>query len=655
MYTDSNMNLVFDSKKILIVEDSPIQAEYLRHILAKKGYNAVVANNGEEALDLLLEFLPSVVISDILMPGIDGYELCLKIKSDKETKDIPVILLTSLSKTEDLIKAVECGSDNFVSKPFNVNYLLSEIENIISNKKQNKATQGKETIEIQINDKSYLLNANLNQLVTLLISTYDSTVRKNEELRQNQTELLNQKQLLEETVFERTKVLNNELTQKSQIEKELEIKTRIEIANAANLNMEQEQHRITEMKLNETLTLLQQKNIEFEQITFTVSQVKKQLENSTKLKDMFLANMSHEIRTPMNAIIGFSDLLSHKKLGKDEQEYVEAINMAGNNLMTFINDILDISKIEAGMMIFEDKVFSIKGIITSLKTMFTAKASENNIELVFSCDQDVPTGLIGDPDRLTQILINLVGNAILCTHEGKISVNASVSELTDKSTLLEFSVKDSGIGIKQEELEHIFDRCRQAKLSPARKYGGNGLELSIVKQLVELQGGTLSVKSEYNQGSEFSFRMRYKNSLQVHVADTTEAIDKNLIMDQLRKLNILMAEDLPMNILLISGLFSQNKIKVQNAINGRICIEKLKENKYDIILMDMEMPVMNGYEATSIIRNELKSDIPIIAMTAHAMAGEKEKCLRLGMNDYVSKPINPELLFNKMYNLTLTA
>lgn len=655
MTVDSNISIEQDSRRILIVEDSPMQAEYLRHILAKKGYNAVVANNGEEALDLLLEFLPSVVISDILMPGMDGYELCLKIKSDHETKDIPVILLTSLSKSEDLIKAVECGSDNFVSKPYNANYLLSQIENIISNKTPKTHKQEKETIEIVINDNSYLLNANLNKLVSILISTYDTTIRKNEELRLTQSELLSQKQLLEETVVERTRNLNKELTEKAQIEKELEIKARIEIANTNRLNAEKEQRHLAELKLDETLALLQQKNSEFEQLSSTVTHVKKQLEDSTKLKDMFLSNMSHEIRTPMNAILGFSELLSQKALGKNEQEYVGAINKAGNNLMTIINDIFDISKIEAGMMNFDEKPFSVKGVFGSLKTMLKVKENENTVVLDFSCNQDVPEGLIGDPDRLTQILKNLVGNAIKFTHKGKISVNASVSKLMDETSLLKFSVADTGIGIQQNELDHIFEPFRKSDTSNTRKYGGNGLGLSIVKHLVELQGGEVSVKSEYNRGSEFSFAIPYKTSLLVKRQEASPVTDKKLMMDRIRKLSILMAEDLPMNILLISGLFSQNSIKFQTAVNGSICIEKLKENKFDIILMDMEMPVMNGYEATRIIRNELKSNIPIIAMTAHAMAGEKEKCLDFGMNDYVSKPINSDLLFNKMYNLTLNA
>ena len=394
------------------------------------------------------------------------------------------------------------------------------------------------------------------------------------------------------------------------------------------------------------------------------SEAKEKAEESTKLKEAFLANMSHEIRTPMNAIIGFSDILSKGKLKEKEKEYVRIIKSAGENLLTIINDILDISKIEAGMMTFEEHTFSVKEIFKSLNVMMMGKAKEKNLELVFSCDKDVPEVLLGDPTRLTQIIINLTGNAIKFTQKGSIQVHAEVLKNNPASSvdfhkneneniLLEFSVKDTGIGIPPNKLENIFERFRQAESHTTRKYGGTGLGLSIAKQLVELQGGTLFVKSELNAGSVFSFRIPYKKTTEALHAP--EIMGKNYNMKELCKLNILLVEDNRLNVLLILSLFSEYNLKLQVAENGSVGIEKLKENKFDIILMDMEMPVMNGYEAATFIRKELKNKIPIIAMTAHAMAGEKERCLSLGMNDYISKPINANLLFEKMYNLTINS
>lgn len=389
------------------------------------------------------------------------------------------------------------------------------------------------------------------------------------------------------------------------------------------------------------------------------SEAKEKAEESTKLKEAFLANMSHEIRTPMNAIIGFSDILSKGNLEEKEREYVKTIKSAGENLLTIINDILDISKIEAGMMTFEAHVFSPKEIFKSLEVMLIEKAREKKLELVFDCDENVPNNLLGDPTRLTQIIINLAGNAIKFTQKGSIIVLAKVlkdkydpaySNKEDGNVTLEFSVKDTGIGIPQDKLEQIFERFRQAESHITRKYGGTGLGLSIAKQLVELQGGTLEVRSEFNKGSLFSFRIPFKKSS--GVLPMHESPDKKYSIKELCNLNILLVEDNQLNVKLILSLFSEYNLKLKVAENGSVGIEKIKETNFDIILMDMEMPVMNGYEAATFIRNELKSDIPIIAMTAHAMAGEKERCLSLGMNDYISKPINADLLFEKMYNLT---
>ena len=381
-------------------------------------------------------------------------------------------------------------------------------------------------------------------------------------------------------------------------------------------------------------------------------------EESTRLKEAFLANMSHEIRTPMNAIMGFSDILSRRKLGEQEKEYVAIIKSAGENLLTIINDILDISKIEAGMMSFEVKNFSVKEIFKSLNEMLMVKAKEKKLELIFNCDSKVPDCLLGDPTRLSQIIINLAGNAIKFTETGRINVTAHILETENEKIIIEFSVEDTGIGIPQNKLGYIFERFSQAASKTTRKYGGTGLGLSIAKQLVELQGGDLTVISELKVGSIFTFFIPYKKSTAKPL--TAETVEKTYNMEELGKLNILLAEDNKLNVLLISSLFSEHNFKLQVVENGSTCIDKLKENNgltpltktFDIVLMDMEMPVMNGYEATTIIRKDLKNNIPIIAMTAHAMEGEREKCLDLGMNDYISKPINANLLFEKIYNLT---
>jgi len=414
------------------------------------------------------------------------------------------------------------------------------------------------------------------------------------------------------------------------------------------------------LRINATSVLDSQGKIEYAISVFEdVTEIKRaeqeliiarqKAEESSILKEAFLANMSHEIRTPMNAIIGFTELLQKSNLESKEKEYVDIIKTSGENLLHIINDILDISKIEARMMTFESFPLSIKELFYSIKVMLSQKAGAKNLSLTFTCDPGVPDILMGDAKRLTQILINLVSNAIKFTEKGSVEVSASVLSENEDACVVQFSVKDTGIGIATDKLHLIFERFEQAELNTSHKYGGTGLGLSIAKQMVDLQGGEMMVKSTIHEGTEFIFTLPFqksKNESSTVIAPTVKEFD----MSELSKFTILLAEDSMVNAKLITSLFAQNNIKVDVAENGLEAIEKIKNGHYDLVLMDMEMPEMNGYEATIVLRNELHNPIPIIAMTAHAMAGEIEKCLNLGMNDYISKPINAKLLFEKIYN-----
>lgn len=375
-------------------------------------------------------------------------------------------------------------------------------------------------------------------------------------------------------------------------------------------------------------------------------QAKKMAEESVILKETFLANMSHEIRTPMNAILGFTDILLKRNLGATEKDYMQTIKTSGETLLRIINDILDVSKIDSGMMIFEEHPISIKEIFSSLQILLSHKAAEKNLNLTFDYDHSIPDTILGDPTRLTQIILNIAGNAIKFTKKGAVEVFAKLVSTTKEHYDIEISVKDTGIGIAEDKLQFIFERFRQAEAHTTRNYGGTGLGLSIAKQLIELQGGSLKIKSMEGVGSVFSFTLPFKKPVESY----NKIVNQNSHIDfsKLQSLSILLIEDNIINVKFIQSLFSQHGLKTDVAENGKKGIENLLHHHYDLVLMDIEMPEMNGYETTRYIRDELKNDIPIIAMTAHAMAGEKEKCLQLGMNDYISKPINSELLFKKM-------
>lgn len=363
-----------------------------------------------------------------------------------------------------------------------------------------------------------------------------------------------------------------------------------------------------------------------------------------RMKEQFLANMSHEIRTPMNALLGFTNILRRTKLNEDQRTYVQNIHNAGENLLALVNDILDLSKIEAGMMILEETRFSLHSLIGSVGAMFSEKIKEKGIAFAIQIDKAVPDILSGDAIRLTQILVNLLSNAVKFTEAGEIKVDVQLLNEESESATIKIAVIDSGIGIAPAKQKTIFERFQQAEAETTRRYGGSGLGLSIVKQLVELQKGAIYVNSEPGAGSEFVVELTYKlPDLNQLYSEALAAQDEIISVQEIK---VLIAEDNQMNQMLISHLMNSWGIAYHLVSNGEEVIDELKRNTYSIVLMDIQMPGMDGYTATTIIRNQLKLDIPIIAMTAHAMVGEKEKCLRLGMNDYVSKPIKETVLYN---------
>jgi signal transduction histidine kinase/CheY-like chemotaxis protein len=370
----------------------------------------------------------------------------------------------------------------------------------------------------------------------------------------------------------------------------------------------------------------------------------KKVREAAQVKEKFMSNMSHEIRTPMNAILGFTNLLQRESLNTKAQEYVQTIQKSGDNLLTIVNDILDLSKIEAGMLRIETAPFSIRGLLHSVETMFRSKADEKQLKLTAKVGDDMPDTLEGDAVRLTQILVNLVGNAVKFTNAGNVSILVQNNGINKDMIDTGIVVRDTGIGIEREKLSAVFDRFQQAEDSVTRKYGGTGLGLSIVKDLVALQKGTIDAASEPGKGSVFTLNIPYKiasRQTETRKPTGTSASEE----PGFPNIHILVAEDNEINQTLLKNLFSYWNLRYELAQNGKEAIEKLEHGKFDLLLMDIQMPEVDGYTATRHIRNVLHSDIPIIAMTAHAMAGEREKCLSYGMNEYISKPIREEQLY----------
>lgn len=388
---------------------------------------------------------------------------------------------------------------------------------------------------------------------------------------------------------------------------------------------------------------------------FKLVHAKDMAEQSAKVKEQFLANMSHEIRTPMNSIIGFTELLMRSKLNSDQQDSVNAIRQAGDNLTVIINDILDFSKIEAGKLNIEHTLFSFPEVIKTVKNLFALKAQQKNVKLIFNIDHKIPQALIGDAVRLDQVLINLVSNAMKFTSKGWIEISAELKSIAEKRCIIQFKVEDTGIGIPKDKLDMVFQSFTQASSDTTRKYGGTGLGLTIVDQLVKLMGGTLNLKSNEGTGTLFSFTIEFEKGSEDDIVlinkVNTPAEDVSL-----QGMKILLCEDNEMNQRLVDKIIrKQWNADLDIAPNGKAGFEFFKKNDYNIILMDMQMPEMDGFETTRRIRryrDKEKAQVPIMAMTADALVEERKKCFEAGMNDYLSKPFKQGELLHKILILT---
>lgn len=370
-------------------------------------------------------------------------------------------------------------------------------------------------------------------------------------------------------------------------------------------------------------------------------------EDAVKAKQQFLSNMSHEIRTPMNAIIGFTKVVLKTDLTAKQREYLTAIKLSGNSLIVLINDILDLAKVDAGKMTFEEIPFKLSSSLSAMMHLFEAKFQEKNLQLVQEYDNSIPEVLLGDPVRLHQIILNLMSNAVKFTSAGTITVSVHLLNEDEQKAEIECSVADTGTGIPENKTDQIFEKFHQASSDTSRLYGGTGLGLAIAKQLVESQGGTIAVKSEMGVGSVFSFTLPFKKTDQ-----PVESEIELLKFDTDNKnIKVLVVEDIALNQLLMKTLLDDFGFEREMADNGKIAIEKLKAKNFDIILMDLQMPEMNGFEATEYIRTKMKSKIPIIALTADVTTVDLAKCKAVGMNDYIPKPVDERLLYSKIVGL----
>lgn len=757
---------------VMVIDDNVTNLKMLVRLLTSQGYDVRPMTSGQAALDAIRESLPDLVLLDVNMPDMDGYEVCEKLKSDELSKSIPVVFLTALHSTADIVNAFKAGAADYLTKPFRFDELLARVQNHLALRQAHKALEEQSrrfhTLVMNIpgvtirrlwsepdGPPSYI-SERISELTGYTAHDfYDGTVKRTTILHPEDIEFVN--------------ASINEAVQES---RNWELEYRI-LHRHGGIRWVQERGRALSTAGRIEPTYLDAILLDItsrKQVALELEEAQVASGAANRAKSQFLANMSHEIRTPMNAIIGLSELALRTKLTPKQEDYLNKIHSSSKALLGILNDILDFSKIEAGKLELESASFRVDEVLRDLFELLWSRAKKSGLELIMRRNVDVPNVLVGDSLRLSQILTNLVSNAIKFTNQGEVVVHVEMQEDRESEVVLHFCVIDTGIGLSQDQLKNLFKIFSQADASTTRKYGGTGLGLAICKDLVGMMNGNIWAESEPGQGSTFHFtatfgtlpelpdvqsamavtqgaralilvdsssprndisnilesfgleidcsyapeetlRQLRERRYQIVIAEDkllteellgslealqgemsqpptwivlTDASTHNPNLDPLPTLQpkeiitnqptpslllevvlgvlgkefarpnlleqesvsfggarILLAEDNEINQQVAREFLESMGIDVTIADNGQRALELLRREKFELVLMDIQMPELDGFEATALIReDETLKHLPIIAMTAHALVEDRQRCLEAGMDEHITKPLD---------------
>ncbi|MCA0756843.1 response regulator [Paenibacillus sp. N4] len=670
---------------ILLVDDNPDNLLALEAVLDNKSYQLVKCLSGEEALRSLLKNEYAVIVLDVQMPGMDGFETARLIKSREKTKEIPIIFVSATrNESQHFYTGYSVGAIDYMIKPFNPQILRTKIEGFVSMYVSNKKLQLQTELLHQKTRELEKMNKELLRTAYKLSKTEaQARIVRETSIDTMITFDRNGMILMANPALERMFGYREEEVAGKPMSLLIPAFTEIDYMRDASEPETGMLGRLIEVsprrkdgRLFEAEIQIGTAKVDDEQIyACTISDItqRKQYEKeivaameaaeiASRAKSEFLAMVSHEIRTPMNGVLGMTALLLETELTDEQTEYADIIQKSGDALLSVINDILDYSKIESGKMELEEVPFQMKTCIEETFDLFTMKSKQQNLRMSYRVDPSVPEFLEGDLTKLRQVLINLVGNAVKFTNEGGIDVEVVLAADYGSSIMLGISVKDTGIGISKESLPLLFQPFSQLDSSMTRKHGGTGLGLAICKNLIELMGGSIRVETDQGRGTTFMFTIRLKPYPLVEeqeAAAREEVIDEGYAFDialpelqeeaelqQEKPLRILVAEDNEINQQLSLRMLVKLGYQADIAQDGSQALQMAKDNRYDLILMDIQMPVMDGLEATRRILGELSAgEKPIIiAMTANVLSGERERCIEAGMTDFISKPIRMHIL-----------